>query len=278
MLDIRGTLAPYNWYLGILPGGLAVIDPEDFHLSAMTKQPNNAIYVQGKALFPHGLVWTGGGGSSAARFYILLRGGTMVAAGDFSRNGKTGIFKVSLEDVPKGGTLEATGDVTFSGVDEAIVTYGMNFLVHDGVTLDMTPFTFAATTKPCYKVGKGVLRLGASLPAGLIVSEGTVAITNQFNGLPGFSFLNAGVKLRVEAAGSRLDSIDAPTQKANLSFECGFDLSGVELDTPFFSSTDADILSRAKTGFMESRPEGRTIQIVDGSLVCVSSGLRMLLR
>ena len=277
MLDIHGTLEPYNYYLGINSGGMAVIDPEDFHMAPKTKQVNNTIYVQGTALFPHGLVWTGGGADANARFIIQLRGGTIVAAGDFSRNGKTGRFKVILEDQPNGGTLEATDDVTFSGVDEAVVNYGMNFNVHDGATLDMTPFTFLATTKPCHKVGKGVLRLGASLPAGLIISDGTVTLTDQFSGLPGFSFLNAGVKLRVETAGSRLDSIDVPTQKANLSFECGFDLSGMELGTPFFSSTDADILSSAKTGFMKVCPEGRTISIVDGSLVCVSSGLRMLL-
>ena len=255
-----------------------MIDPEDFHLATTTRQTGNTIFVQGKALFPHGLVWTSGGGSSEATFKILLRGGTIVAAGDFSRNGCTGKFNIILEDIPSGGTFEATDDVTFSGVDSATVQSSMSFLVHDGVTLDMTPFAFATTAKPCYKVGKGTLRLGGSLPAGLIISDGTVALASPFNGLPGFSFLNSGVKIRVEAAGSRLDTIDVPTQKANLSFECGFDLSELELDTPFFSSADADILSCAKAGFMEARPAGRTISIVDGSLVCVSSGFRLLLR
>ena len=279
MLDVHGTLEPYNYYLGINPGGMAVIDPEDFHMASTTREKNNTIYVQGTALFPHGLVWTGGGANGNARFTILLRGGTIVAAGDFSRNGKTGSFKVTLEDQPEGGTFEATDDVTFSGVDEAYVNYGMNFNVHDGATLDMTPFTFLANkTKACRKVGNGVLRLGASLPAGLIVSDGTVSLSSQFNGLPGFSFLNAGVKLRVEAAGSRLDSIDVPTQKGNLSFECGFDLAQVQLNTPIFSSADADILERARDGFKKTCPEDRTITIVDGALVCADSGLRMIVR
>ncbi len=279
MLDVHGTLEPYNYYLGINPGGMAVIDPEDFHMASTTQEKNNTIYVQGTALFPHGLVWTGGGANANARFTILLRGGTIVAAGDFSRNGKTGSFKVTLEDQPEGGTFEATDDVTFSGVDEAYVNYGMNFNVHDGATLDMTPFTFVANkTKACRKVGNGVLRLGASLPAGLIVSDGTVSLSSQFNGLPGFSFLNAGVKLRVEAAGSRLDSIDVPTQKGNLSFECGFDLAQVQLNTPIFSSADADILERARDGFKKTCPEDRTITIVDGALVCADSGLRMIVR
>lgn len=278
LLDIRGTLQPYNYYLGIQPGGTAIIDPEDFHLSPTTKQAGNTIYIQGKAIFPNGLVWTGDAGGSDARFYILLRGGTIVASGDFSRNDMIGKFEVVLEDLPKGGAFEATGDVTFSCVDKAVVKYGMSFLVHDGATLDMTPFVFEATTTPCYKLGKGVLRLGASLPAGLIITDGTVALSSRFDSLPGFSFLNKDAKLRVEAAGSRLDSIDAPAQTANLSFECGFDLSDVELETPFFSSADSEILLRAKAGFMEACPDSRRVSIVDGSLVLVNSGFRMLFR
>ena len=274
MFDFRGQLEAYRFYIETKSGGITVVDPADFKLHATTKQ-DNLFYTEGTIVFPHGLKWTGGGGDAANAKVrlVLFPTGRVVAAGDFSRQGHVGVFHFDL----RGGVLEATDTVTFSGVDVKVVRAGMDFIVHGESLLDMEGFTFESAT-PCRKFGSGTLRLGESRPQSLLVTGGKVTLSSVFNGLAGFSFLNRGIVVKIEKAGCRLDNLDVPEQLENISFECGFNLAETSAETVVFASADETILSKAKEAFRAACPVGNAIEVRDGTLVLVNSGMVMSIR
>ena len=274
LFDFRGKMESYKLYLTTTAGGVTVFDPKEFSLASNTKQ-DNILYTEGTMVFPHGLKWTmGGGDAEASKFrFVLFPSGRVVAAGDFSRQGHTGKFHFDL----RGGVFEAMDTVTFSDVDVKAVRAGMDFVVHGNALLDLSGFAFDAET-PCRKFSSGTLRLGESRPSSLLVAGGKVSLSCAFDGLAGFSFLNKGIAVRIEKAGSRLDKLDFPEQTANISFECGLDLSETSAETVVFSSADATILSKAKEAFRAVCPAGNAIVAKDGALVLVNSGMVMSIR
>ena len=94
-VEFLGNLWPYKLNLYTERYGTAIVNPESFHLHAKSAQENK-ITIYGTNVFSHGLVFDGGGLAGSRLLMTLGWSGRLIAAGVFSRNGKSGSFDFSV--------------------------------------------------------------------------------------------------------------------------------------------------------------------------------------
>ncbi len=261
-LEIRGEFSPYRLTLTTARYGYSLIDPTSFRIDESSAQPN-VIRIEGTNEIPHGLVWTDGGSSACSLTIRQVWSGRMIAAGDFSRNGKSGVFNFQLA----GGYLETCGDLSFSGVDSCTVEAASTFVSNDGHTLDISNFSFYNEGTTSYKLGPGTLAIGDSLPPTLQVNAGTIAVRTRRSDLAGVKFAGSGITVRFDVPGCRLDGLDDDTQLSRVAFKSGIDMSSLSHGVTLFSSANGTILAAMKANFEAALPEGFAVRTSGDSLV-----------
>ena len=154
---------------------------------------------------PNGLTLVSGGSSSNwGRFELRQAEGKMVLGGPIVQKKEANVVASFLVS---GGTVQATGDVSFSGVYavKAVADSEIAFDVAEGKTLDLTGMTFEANVS-VVKTGDGVIRFGSSVPASLLVLEGEVAYASGVS-LGDSLTMSEGTTLCLQSKGVSADSI-----------------------------------------------------------------------
>ena len=174
---MTGTFNNYKLEAHIDAGGKAILDPTYFGIFWGSAQ-NSYFDVSGEMDLPNGINWQSGSFTGADNYFDfrLQNGGLIKLGGNFVRNeALTGRLMLSMA----GGTLEATGDAAFSGV-EATVSAQTDFKVDNGVTLDLGGVVFG-TGVPVSKSGEGMAVFSTTMPSGLYLWGGdiTIAAPNQ---------------------------------------------------------------------------------------------------
>ena len=267
-LEIKGAFSPYRIQITTKRYGYALIDPSSFSIAGGSAQPS-AFSIAGTNEFPHGLVWTGGGNAACRLDMTIGWSGRMIAAGDFSRNGKPGTFTLTLSG--GGSQIETCGDLSFSGVDECNVTHAAEFTANAGHTLDISNFRFYEEGYTSHKFGSGVLAIGDSLPPALQVEAGTIAVKTARSDLSGVTFAANGITVRFDVPGCRLDGIANDSQLSRVTFVSGMDLSGMASGATLFSSANETILAAMKSSLEGSVPEGFSIRQRNDSLLLIDN-------
>lgn len=270
-VELLGNLWPYKLNLYTERYGTVIVDPESFHLHAKSAQENK-ITIYGTNVFSHGLVFDGGGLAGSRLLMTLGWSGRLVAAGVFSRNGKSGSFDLSVSG--GGSKIETMGDLSFSGVDSCHVVADTEFIVNDGHTLDVSNFTFyddlindKGNEVACIKSGEGTIAVGSDLPPKFKINAGTVAVKMQRNDLAGLVFPNGNVCIRYDVAGCRLDATENAEQITTLRFESGIDQSALSAGAILFSSANETVRAAMKTELLKGVPEGLMIAESGDSIV-----------
>ena len=270
-VEFLGNLWPYKLTLHTERYGTAIVDPESFHIHEKSAQENK-ITIYGTNVFPRGLVFDGSGLANSKLTMTLGWSGRLIAAGNFSRNGKSGEFNLSVAG--GGSKIETIGDLSFSGIDSCQVKANTDFIVNEGNTLDISNFSFydnllddLGREVVCVKSGEGTIAVGSDLPPKFRIDAGTVAVKMQRNDLAGLVFPNGNVCIRYDVTGCRLDATEYSEQISNLSFESGIDLSSLTAGAILFSSKNEDVRAAMKEELLKDIPDGLGIAESGDSLV-----------
>ena len=270
-VEFLGNLWPYKLTLHTDRYGTAIVDPESFRIHDKSAQENK-ITIYGTNVFPRGLVFDDGGLANSKLTMTLGWSGHLIAAGNFSRNGKSGEFNLTVAG--GGSKIEATGDLSFAGIDNCQVNANTEFIVNEEHTIDISNFSFydnliddLEREVVCVKSGEGTIAIGSDLPPKFKINAGTVAVKMQRNDLAGLVFPNGNVCIRYEVSGCRLDATEYPEQISTLSFESGIDLSSLSAGAILFSSANETVREAMKEELLKNVPDGLDIVESGDSLV-----------
>ncbi len=162
-IDLLGTMDIHYIQFTIAEGGKAVIAPKKFTALPTGNQGSSFIRNSGTLSFPDGITFEKGGYNNNCSIDITnYDTGTLELGGPFVREDD---FKMLVNLVINGGTLNVTNKVSFSGfnsltmADDATV----DIYIPKRSRLDLRPMVFGSNTT-VNKHGEGLLLFGASLP------------------------------------------------------------------------------------------------------------------
>ena len=239
--NVLCTEAVYHFYVTVDDGGTIYWAPKSFYPN---QAENNQYYwIKNSGTFeaPNGICWTGVSGTyreeAHKSFTVYQLAGTMSLGGMVSRNGKS---KYPFFFEAAGGTLKATGEVTFLDLSGASLSENADLTVEtdEGASFDFSPFTYGANAK-ITKTGAGLLRFGVAVPSVTAVNAGWVSFGAQPESLDGFAFATGtGIEFSC-ATGVTIDSLEG---YENVDFSV--DTAAVPLGVAFFTSSDAGLRAR----------------------------------
>ena len=263
-VTFNGTVIAARFVVVVSSGGTFTFNPSSFYfLSTAYDIAVQAITNSGTAYFPSGVTLNGDCSSTKppSTFTIRQNAGTMTLGGPLVRNGTYGKLCFSLA----GGTLAATSDVSFTGLDVVTMEAGCTATVNvdAGSTLDLSAMTFGANAA-LTKSGAGIVNVGTSLPDVLTVASGSVRVTSGV-ALGSRLSLNSGTTLVLAGVGISADAIGGIADVAVVLDDAVVSLVD---GTPVFSSGDAALL--ASIAAKLTLPAGWRAA-VNGGAVCVYS-------
>ncbi len=193
-------------------GGTMVWDPQTFSIRN-NRTDGSWIENSGTLVAPHGIVW---GGSdpwkSTKTFAVTNKAGRLVLGGNFTKTlvEREGLCPMTF--VLAGGTLVGSNDVavcntavsTFGAPVSATMTGNATAEVLPDSSLDMSLFTYSSGVT-LTKTGAGTLIL-ADRPANVVVTDGTLKLSNAVNGLSGVTVQN-GATIMCPSFGSVVDGL-----------------------------------------------------------------------
>lgn len=248
-IDVCGLVDIHILRAEIDAGGKMVFDPS----AALTVlSPGNASGSfwknSGSLEFPHGLTFATCASSTEVRMLVEQNAGTLTFGGPIVREAG---FQANIDLTIAGGTVKATGDVSFSNLRTNEVAAGSSvvFDVATGKTLDVSTMTFGEGASVT-KTGAGTIRFGTSLPSALAVQGGTVEYAQPV-ALGESLTLGAGTTLAFAS-----DGVSATAISGLGSATVTVDASLLTKSGALFSSPDADLTAAVFAKLEASGAEG----------------------
>ena len=266
---ITGSYQLYKTQVSVLSGGAFLFAPPSGSFSVYGTSAQNSYYeIYGTMDAPKGVKWSSGNFANSNNNidFRLFDGGLMRLGSGFSRTTSTGILKLTWN----GGTLAATGTVSFVNTDASIADNASVTLdIAEGASVDLSGLT-VGTGVYINKSGAGDLAFCAGhMPDTLYVSEGAVSLdaANTSYDLSGITYSSNG-KVKINAIGVTI------TGWNNSLLTVGNFVSGIAapvVGSTLLTCTDASVLARAKAGLDASLPDGFAVTISGNDLVVSSA-------
>lgn len=213
LVNVKGKLSLFSTMLTVEPGG--TFETSGFSMSPYSYSPNcmNVITNRGSANFPNGISVDDGraaGNANWGRLKVYQLDGVMTLGGPVTHNDN----RLWLDFYLEGGTLRATGDVTFTNT--TIKTVAANAVVTADVAkasakLDMGDFDYGDNVT-VVKRGPGNLAFdgAGNQPAALVVEEGALIVDRPDFVLPASTRFAAGAGICFAAKGVTFGALDLP--------------------------------------------------------------------
>ena len=172
-LDVGGAVSIHLFRMIVDSGATATLHPSEFAFASSANKENGMSFVSNKGVLdvPDGLVISGYAGVRPCTFLLEQSDGVLNLGGALAMTD----YGDHAEFLLGGGTVNATGDVSFSNFNSVMMTNDAVATVNvaAGKTLDLTSMTFLQGTA-LTKTGSGKLVLGSSVPDAINIEGGVV--------------------------------------------------------------------------------------------------------
>lgn len=266
-ISVGGSVRLYSGSFAVASGGSMTFAPSNLRYGAESHSYALGFSNSGTLTLPHGFRfdrWDTATVNAGATYTFTQAAGTLNLGGPIANapdnsSSKPGPFYVVLS----GGTVNVTDDVSFD-VTSITVENSLTVDVASGKTINMTPVAFEPGAS-ITKTGAGVVALPAS-GAVADISAGGVSIASAATyDLSAVTFAS-GTTVTLAALGATVNSFDS-SLLGNTTFSA--DLSGVNVGTIVFNSSDATLLAKVKNDL-----EGAAAIPADKQLTVSGSALR----
>ena len=173
-LTMKGETIAARFIVDVESGGTLTFDPSSFFfLSGTYDIAVQAITNSGSAYFPNGITLAGDCHKTKppSDFTLYQKAGTMTLGGSVVRDGERGLFYFVLA----GGTVAATADVAFSGLDAVTMADNATATINvaSAKTFDFAEMSFGSGTA-IVKTGDGTIAFATAVPAAVTVQAGSL--------------------------------------------------------------------------------------------------------
>lgn len=248
-MSVLGTARFYRSIYNVAAGGELTFNPTAIRTNS---DKVNEINNSGTLNLPSGMT-INGVNTSSSTMNLTQAAGILNLGGSINGVGFPGVFNVIFS----GGTVNATGDVSFNGTSVSLEN-SVTFNVDSGKTVDLSPVSFAYGSS-VIKAGPGAVILPATAPTATI-SAGKLALSASTYDLTAVTF-EAGSIIELTAMGGRVNS--ASSSIASATFAATIPATP---GTAVLYSTDQSILQKVKTDLNASTPAGFDLVISGESL------------
>ena len=228
------SLKFYAYNPTVSSGGTLTLAPKTFDYYSSQKA-SFVLESYGLTKIPNGLTLAHANANTTVAFN-LYSGGEIALGGPLDMLNDDGTCSFTIA----GGTISATGTVSFAHFDTLQATGSFVANVEQNGLLDLSGYTFGQDVS-ITKTGDGSVVLPTT-GATATISAGSVALNAAPYDFSGVTF-GSGTVVELAALGATVNSFDntlktAPTFVANLS--------GAVVGSTVFSSSDADLLAKVK--------------------------------
>lgn len=244
-MSVAGSVRLYSGTFSVANGGSMTFAPSNLRFGAEAHGYALSFSNAGTLTLPNGFAfsrWDIATVDAGSSYVIYQKSGTLNLGGSIvnapsSSSSKPGSFSVVLS----GGTVNATADVSFE-VSSVTVENTVTVNVDSGKVVNMTPVVFASGAS-ITKTGAGLVALPPSDAVAAISAGGVSLASATTYDLSGVTFAS-GTTVALSAFGATVDAYDSSLAD-NATFTA--DISGANVGTIVFNSSDATLLAKVKS-------------------------------
>ena len=251
-LTMKGEAIAARFVVNVESGGTLTFDPSSFFfLSGTYDIAVQAITNSGSAYFPNGVTLAGDCHKTKppSDFTLYQKAGTMTLGGSVVRDGERGLFYFVLA----GGTVAATADVAFSGLDAVTMADNATATINvaSAKTFDFAEMSFGSGTT-IVKTGDGTIAFATAVPAAVTVQAGSL----RFNDAATLGTLTLSPQTEVVFAHSGV-TVTSASGYADADFTVDDGVLGAGV--PLLNSPDASFLAAVAAKL--ELPDGYVAQV-----------------